>query len=641
METTGADGRADRVLGPRARLALQVGLFVVPVALVIVAALFKRLTVDDGFIYFRVVDQVLAGNGPVFNPGERVEAFTSPAWLAGLVLGKALFGWLGRLEVIAVGFGLLCTAVGLGSALGASRELALLSAGTPVRPRRASKAGGATADTDTDADPDADADADADAPTTDDDASATGLLVPVGIWAVVAFPPTWHWATSGLDTSLFVAWIGVSSWLLLRWARASIIGAPPRRSVVWTTAVVVGSGWLVRPDAMLFTLVFLAVLAAGTKGWSRRLTVVAIGLAPSAAYQVFRMGYYGALVSNTSLAKEGLASDWGSGWRYLTSTAGRYALWFAVLALAGATVLALRPLWLARSERGSAPTRLAFAAALAPVVGGLAHFVWVAKVGGDYLEGRFVLPGLFALTIPSACLPLRTFGVAVPGEARTPEEARPVRIGAAAVGVVLVLLTVRGMTTGRAFQPDPIDGDPSYTFLTNARNPTMLSDYPVLAAYGQALGKRADAGQHVLVKATTGKPGKEPVVPTDEGVVGFFGSIGAGAYAAPLDAIIVDERGLSDAFGGRLRAKPGVPGHEKRMPWSLAVARYGATDAPLDPAAASARQALECGQLKELVDATTAPMTPSRFLSNLVHAPALTNLRLPSNLDDLAAVYCR
>ena len=33
---------------------------------------------DDGFINLRVVSQIKAGNGPVFNAGERVEAATSP-----------------------------------------------------------------------------------------------------------------------------------------------------------------------------------------------------------------------------------------------------------------------------------------------------------------------------------------------------------------------------------------------------------------------------------------------------------------------------------------------------------------------------------------------------------------------------------
>jgi len=37
-----------------------------------------RWICDDGFIYLHVADNLLSGLGPVFNPGERVEAYTSP-----------------------------------------------------------------------------------------------------------------------------------------------------------------------------------------------------------------------------------------------------------------------------------------------------------------------------------------------------------------------------------------------------------------------------------------------------------------------------------------------------------------------------------------------------------------------------------
>jgi len=36
---------------------------------------------DDGFIYFRIAENAASGNGPVFNPGERVDAATSPVWM--------------------------------------------------------------------------------------------------------------------------------------------------------------------------------------------------------------------------------------------------------------------------------------------------------------------------------------------------------------------------------------------------------------------------------------------------------------------------------------------------------------------------------------------------------------------------------
>ncbi|MCB9687535.1 MAG: hypothetical protein H6738_16440 [Alphaproteobacteria bacterium] len=48
-------------------------------------------TVDDAYIVFRYAENVLAGHGPVYNPGEWVEGVTSPAWLA-LMTGMAALG---------------------------------------------------------------------------------------------------------------------------------------------------------------------------------------------------------------------------------------------------------------------------------------------------------------------------------------------------------------------------------------------------------------------------------------------------------------------------------------------------------------------------------------------------------------------
>ena len=44
---------------------------------------------DDAFILFRPLEQVLHGRGPVWNPNERVQAFTSPLWFILLLLMRA------------------------------------------------------------------------------------------------------------------------------------------------------------------------------------------------------------------------------------------------------------------------------------------------------------------------------------------------------------------------------------------------------------------------------------------------------------------------------------------------------------------------------------------------------------------------
>ena len=67
------------------------------VSVIVVAALFgwgaweRRWIADDGLIVLRTVRNLLAGNGPVFNAGERVEANTSTVWTYLIYFGA----WVG------------------------------------------------------------------------------------------------------------------------------------------------------------------------------------------------------------------------------------------------------------------------------------------------------------------------------------------------------------------------------------------------------------------------------------------------------------------------------------------------------------------------------------------------------------------
>ncbi len=58
---------------------------------------------DDAHISFRYVKHLLAGEGLVFNPGERVQGFTHPLWLALLTPGQALmhpYAWVMLLSAL-------------------------------------------------------------------------------------------------------------------------------------------------------------------------------------------------------------------------------------------------------------------------------------------------------------------------------------------------------------------------------------------------------------------------------------------------------------------------------------------------------------------------------------------------------------
>ena len=111
------------------------------------------------------------------------------------------------------------------------------------------------------------------------------------------------------------------------------------------------------------------------------------------AYQVFRMGYFAALVPNTAIAKEGGAARWGQGLLYLLDFGGPYWLWLPLVVLGREWLLELAPLLRARRWRGVALL------ALLPI-GGIAHAVYVVRVGGDFMHGRMLLPSLFALLLP-------------------------------------------------------------------------------------------------------------------------------------------------------------------------------------------------------------------------------------------------
>ena len=72
-----------------------------------VMALGRAWVTDDAFITFRVVDMLWHGHGPVFNPGERVQAYTHPLWFFYLAFG----GRLGfDLYYVAVVGGVACAA---------------------------------------------------------------------------------------------------------------------------------------------------------------------------------------------------------------------------------------------------------------------------------------------------------------------------------------------------------------------------------------------------------------------------------------------------------------------------------------------------------------------------------------------------
>ena len=69
--------------------------------------------------------------------------------------------------------------------------------------------------------------------------------------------------------------------------------------------VLLGLGWLVRPELMLASILFVAVVVVmSTASRSRRCRLVLVAAALPTLYQLFRMGFYGMLVATPAIAKE-------------------------------------------------------------------------------------------------------------------------------------------------------------------------------------------------------------------------------------------------------------------------------------------------------------------------------------------------
>jgi hypothetical protein len=240
--------RAAREAGPDRRQYLQLLLLVAPAALLAVMAWQHRWVGDDAFIDFRIVRQLKAGHGPVFNAGEWVEAGTSPLWLMILFAADVVAPL--RLEWIAVVLGIGFSVTGV--------ILAQRGAWLIVQAARPG-----------------------------------ALVVPFGALLVAALPPMWDFSTSGLETGLSFAWLGVCFWGIARRYHRSVLSpsADRMRPPLWL-CVLIGLGPLVRPDFAVYSVVFIAaafVIDPGRR-WPERAYALGVMLALPVASEPFSHG---------------------------------------------------------------------------------------------------------------------------------------------------------------------------------------------------------------------------------------------------------------------------------------------------------------------------------------------------------------
>jgi arabinofuranosyltransferase len=291
---------------------------------------------------------------------------------------------------------------------------------------------------------------------------------------------------------------------------------------------------------------------------------------------------------------------------------------------------------------------------------GLGSFsgLYVVAVGGDYIHARLFLPAYFALCAPVAVVALaKRYAIAF---------------------TVLPWALAAGLVLRPPAEPVQV-GDDDYVFVLPPprRGLVTLEDYG-WGEGGEQFSWFGDADYYYSTKGLGGGVWKSPDAPLRPDlprpyVIGrAMGSLG---YALGPDIRILDTLGLADAFTSHLATTSEpvgaltpltthwVAGHEKPLPTPWLAARVLREGAPFDdedlpPPAPSgqlipvtegdelaeqiawARAALACPEIQRLQEATSEPLTPGRFLSNLVHAVDNTRMRIPADPRTAYRRFC-
>ncbi|MFE3289574.1 flagellar motor control protein ZomB [Rhodococcus sp. NPDC059234] len=566
---------------------------------VLTAALFvwggwqRRWIADDGLIVLRTVRNLLAGNGPVFNAGERVEANTSTLWTY-LVYA---FGWLThiRLEYVVLTLALVLS--------GGAIALAMVGTGSLWR-----RTGG----------------------------TAGTLLLPAGALAYIAVPPARDFATSGLESCLVIFWIALVWVLLVRWAQRE-----PTTTAVLILAFVAGLGPLVRPEMVILSGLALLLIFLAPGSWKLRVAIVAVAGAVPVLYQIWRMGYYGLPYPNTAVSKDAGGAKWGQGFTYLWNLVGPYWLLLPLLLLGGyAGWLLLRHLRVSGAQRTDSnwQSRLHSPAAVVAVVlvTALLLGVYSVRVGGDFMHGRVLLPVLFCFILPIAVLPVRLPQRGQWG--RTPAT------GLFAAGAVAWLVTVvwaivastaQGMPNGTVVGKSGIvDERAFYVLNTGHAHPIRAEDYldyPRMRAMVETIANTPDGGLLLPAAYYTYWDLVPPPAPIPEGGAGhtvYFLNLGMTSMNVGLDVKVIDQMGLAYPLAAHTaRLGDGRIGHDKALYPDWVVADTGMVDQHpwlpwyLDENwVAQAQVALTCPDTQELLASSRGELNRPLFIRNLKRA---------------------
>ncbi|GAP22605.1 glycosyltransferase family 39 protein [Leptolinea tardivitalis] len=319
----------------------QETLFVVLAALVFLFVVIRTAWIsDDAYITFRVVENFLHGFGPVYNLGERVQAYTHPLWffvISGVyAVVNGVFGRFflaARLPWTVIFVSIACS---VGAAWLFARHIAR-----------------------------------------DWKAAVAGL-------ALLTFSRAFtDYSTSGLEEALTYL---ILVWFFIRYFQMEESGQLYSHRAIGELTLIASLGVLNRLDIVLLYAPILAWMLWKSRSW-KSVGFAALGILPVIVWELFSLFYYGFPFPNTYYAKihTGIAQGvlFWQGLVYYLGSFNFDPLTLLVIVFSFTAVICLR--------------RWKYLPMLAGI---LLYLLYILRIGGDFMSGRFfAAPFLMAVII--------------------------------------------------------------------------------------------------------------------------------------------------------------------------------------------------------------------------------------------------
>jgi len=449
---------------------------------------------EDAFITMRHIDNFLSGHGPIFNIRQRVEGYTHALWFYIVSLLRAIgLSPKGAMVVPGIIFS------GLFLYFLFFRFARDKESGTPSL-------------------------------------NLSGAVL-IGISCFIDF------GTSGLETAL-------SYFLLVIFAiqikRELYLKKPFFFGLISTLLI------LNRPDFGIFfifsILLFIYEIIKKNSDLKNLLKFLSIPLIILSIYEIFRMGYYGAIFPNPFYAKSGSSSYFSQGFKYLAD----------LLKGSAFSLIILFSLFIFFIQKKSDKEKLSWRYTL--FIAGILHAFFVIRGGGDFMHGRFLLPTVILLTLSSSGLFDRFLSK---GKIR--------KISALVLIVALFLISRTIIPLQKRGGKGFINGisDERFSFYHGRIIPVKDIFNDEIIFMWKTIGKN----YNYLSKRSRSK------LTIAYNTVGYIG------YYSGQRVTVIDKLGLTDPIIARIKLKKrGRPGHEKSAPFGYLIYRkltFGETPFPV------------------------------------------------------------